>query len=59
MFPYLEIVFTTLSTSSRVGGLKDPLLNARLIGSNSRDRDFDRYAVSKLPRVRRRACSEL
>ena len=39
---YLEIVFTILSTSSVVGGLKELPLNAKLTGSNNRDSDLDR-----------------
>lgn len=51
------MVFTMVSISSTVGGLK--VLNARLIGSNRRDRDLERQAVSKLVNVSRKASSEL
>lgn len=53
------MVFTILSTSSSEGGENVAVLKARLIGSNSRDRDFDRYAVSNAASVSRRAFSEL
>ena len=43
----------TDSTSCVDGGFMDPVLNIRLMGSNNRDNDLDRYAVSNLDKVHR------
>lgn len=48
-----------LSTSSLVGGFNDPAAKTKLIGSNNRERDLDRYAFSKVERVPLRDCSGL
>lgn len=43
---YLAIVLMIPSSSSAEGGLRPPGGKTKLIGSKSRDNDFDKYAAS-------------
>ena len=55
----LPIVFAMLASSSLDGGLRAPDGNTRLMGSNSLDKDLDRYAFSNGARLFFKACSGL
>lgn len=48
-----------VSTSSDVGGSQVFEVYTKLMGSNSRERERDKYAFSKSPSVSRSAFSEL